>query len=103
MQAQSVNISEDGKSLIVEWQSGNQDIIDARRLWCDCPSAHAHRRRMEHPDIEPDANLRIASVAPIGLYAINIRFSDGHDRGIYPWSFLRKLANPPTMADFLIN
>ena len=28
----------------------------------------------------------------VGSYAINIAFSDGHDRGIYPWAYLREIA-----------
>lgn len=103
MQARSVNIADDGRSLDIEWQSGDRDFLDARRLWRECPSAHARRRRMDHPDLEPDHNLRIVSVTPIGLYAINIAFSDGHARGIYPWPLLRQLAAKPTVADFLIS
>ena len=103
MQARSVNIADDGRSLDIEWQSGDRDFLDARRLWHDCPSAHARRRRMDHPDLKPDRNLRIVSVTPIGLYAINIAFSDGHARGIYPWPLLRQFAATPTAADFLIS
>ena len=103
MQARSVNIADDGRSLDIEWQSGDRDFLDTRRLWRDCPSAHARRRRMDHPDLEPDRNLRIVSVTPIGLYAINIAFSDGHARGIYPWPLLRQFAAKPTVADFLIS
>ncbi|RUW64645.1 gamma-butyrobetaine hydroxylase-like domain-containing protein, partial [Mesorhizobium sp. M4B.F.Ca.ET.049.02.1.2] len=29
----------------------------------------------------------------IGSYAIRLVFSDGHDRGIYPWSYLREIAD----------
>lgn len=103
MQARSVNIAEDGSCIDIQWHSGEHNFLNARKLWRDCPSAHARRRRLDHPDIEPDASLRIVSVAPIGLYAINIAFSDGHDRGIYPWSLLRQFATKPTIADYLID
>lgn len=29
----------------------------------------------------------------VGNYAVRIRFSDGHDTGLYTWSYLRSLAN----------
>ncbi|MFI4892674.1 MAG: gamma-butyrobetaine hydroxylase-like domain-containing protein, partial [Phycisphaerales bacterium JB058] len=34
----------------------------------------------------------------VGNYAIRIRFSDGHDTGIYSWAYLREIdpANQPT-------
>ncbi|MEZ2143418.1 gamma-butyrobetaine hydroxylase-like domain-containing protein [Bradyrhizobium sp. DN5] len=36
--------------------------------------------------------LHVAAIEPIGNYALRLSFSDGHDRGIYPWSYLRELA-----------
>jgi DUF971 family protein len=33
----------------------------------------------------------------VGNYAIRIRFSDGHDTGIYSWSYLREI-DPRTPA-----
>lgn len=102
MKAQSVNIAEDGNVLTIEWQSGERYALDAKQLWRNCPSAHARRRRMDYPDLKPTGDLRIVSVTPIGLYAINIAFSDGHARGIYPWSLLRKFTTEPKLEDFLI-
>jgi hypothetical protein len=34
--------------------------------------------------------------ALVGNYALKIRFSDGHDTGIYSWAYLRRIdpANP---------
>jgi prepilin-type processing-associated H-X9-DG protein len=102
MQARSVNIADEGSSLEIEWQSGNRAIFEAHQLWRDCPSAHGRRRRMDNPKLEPEAGIRIVSFTPIGLYAINIAFSDGHARGVYPWSLLRKFAAMTTVEDFLI-
>lgn len=39
-----------------------------------------------------DPALRLADAVPVGHYAVNLIFSDGHDRGIYPWVWLRELA-----------
>ncbi len=33
----------------------------------------------------------IASVDPIGHYAVRIHFDDGHDTGIYTWDYLLQL------------
>jgi DUF971 family protein len=43
--------------------------------------------------------VAIAEVRPVGGYAINIAFSDGHDRGIYPWRFLARLAEGNKLTD----
>lgn len=52
---------------------------------------------------EPAENLKIVRVEPIGRYGVNIAFSDGHDRGIYPWVFLENLASRPAVDDFIID
>lgn len=38
-------------------------------------------------------NVTIDSLKPIGNYAIEPQFSDGHNSGIYTWAFLYKLGN----------
>ncbi len=38
----------------------------------------------------------------VGNYAINIAFSDGHDRGIYPWALLQEFAVRLKIQDFII-
>jgi DUF971 family protein len=40
----------------------------------------------------PPAGVNLAAAEPVGQYALNLRFSDGHERGIYPWALLRELA-----------
>ncbi len=49
---------------------------------------------------EAPASTRIESIEETGAYAIAIRFSDGHDIGIYAWPWLRTLCTeklPPTV------
>jgi DUF971 family protein len=36
-------------------------------------------------------NVTITDIRPIGNYAIGIRFSDGHDSGLYSWDLLYRL------------
>lgn len=36
-------------------------------------------------------HVGITAIEPVGNYAIRIVFDDGHDTGIYSWSFLRDL------------
>lgn len=102
MPAEFVNIAEDGRSLNIGWRSGEHNVFGVHQLWRNCPSAHAKRRRMDDPHLEPNDDLRIVSVTPIGLYAINIGFSDGHARGIYPWPFLKQLTKKTAASDYII-
>tara|TARA_B110000444_G_scaffold195905_1_gene186471 strand:+ start:535 stop:942 length:408 start_codon:yes stop_codon:yes gene_type:complete len=36
--------------------------------------------------------VKIVNLEPVGNYAIKLSFSDGHDTGIYSWSYLAELA-----------
>ena len=38
-------------------------------------------------------NVQITAVEPVGHYAIQLRFSDGHDTGIYSWDLLYDYGN----------
>ena len=33
----------------------------------------------------------VAALEPVGRYAVQPRFSDGHDTGIYSWEYLRRI------------
>ncbi len=59
------------------------------RAACRCAQCTAATLQGHPP--QPIAGLRLAGVTPVGSYALQLRFSDGHDRGIYPWSLLSEL------------
>ncbi len=71
--------------------------IGAPRLRAACRCADCRRERLDR-GADPNtggatiASATIAEVRLVGDHALNIAFSDGHDRGIYPWSYLRELA-----------
>ena len=76
------------------WSSPNGTLaIGAPRLRAACRCADCRRERIDR-DADPDTDdVTIAEVRLVGDHALNIAFSDGHDRGIYPWSYLRELAS----------
>jgi DUF971 family protein len=65
--------------------------LPAQRLRAACKCAHCVRARIDGKFPDRFDGIAITQLAPIGDYAINIGFSDGHARGIYPWSFLSEL------------
>lgn len=71
--------------------------LTAGRLRSACKCAHCIRARID--GVFPDRfdGIAIVQVSPIGDYAINLAFSDGHARGIYPWPYLLGLhdGEPP--------
>lgn len=98
----AVEIADRGRALVVVGSDGRRRDLAARLLWAECPSALGRVRRAQGRHRTPPAHLAITSAREIGTYGVNIAFSDGHDRGIYPWSYLAALAERPRLEDFLI-
>jgi DUF971 family protein len=36
-------------------------------------------------------NIEVKGVEPVGSYAVQLTFSDGHDTGLYSWDYLHEL------------
>lgn len=64
----------------------------ALRRACRCAPCEAGRRLGYPPDVTED--VRIVRWEMQGLQAIRFFFSDGHDRGIYPFRYLVELVRP---------
>jgi prepilin-type processing-associated H-X9-DG protein len=82
----------DGTALVLVWQDGSRTSLAATllRRACRCAACVAGRARGDAAS--PTAPSTITALTPIGHYALNIAFSDGHARGVYPWAYLRTLA-----------
>jgi DUF971 family protein len=92
-------------ALTLHWPDGETRLAAALlRQHCRCADCLARARRGEAVQPRPDTTLSDAQL--LGHYALRLVFSDGHDRGIYPWPYLRELAEgvrpparPPTSQD----
>ena len=78
----------------IVWEDGHESYLPARDLRCACACAQCvdemSGRKLLQDEGVPD-DIRIAGLQPVGNYAIAIRFSDGHDTGIYAFDRLRHL------------
>lgn len=76
----------DPDRLRLQWPDGVAELDAATlRAACRCGGCRAGRH------VSADLPPRLVGAEPIGLYALQLRFSDGHERGIYPWSLLKEL------------
>jgi len=62
-------------------------------MCASCVEEFSGRRRIRHGDIP--STIERLSVAPVGNYALQFGWSDGHDTGIYTFEYLRKLCPCP--------
>ncbi|MFJ9990728.1 DUF971 domain-containing protein [Pseudomonas putida] len=82
------NLRSEG-ALALQWGEMRQVISHARlRGACPCSQCRAARLR-GGISLVPDG-VSVERIEPQG-YGVQLVFSDGHDRGIYPWAYLREL------------
>jgi DUF971 family protein len=69
----------------LRWLDRDAELAAADlRAACRCGACRA-----VPPQVDPAVQL--SGVEPVGQYALQLLFTDGHDRGIYPWSLLQDL------------
>lgn len=95
-------------SIRIRWSDGETSEWSARQLRDACPCATC---REKHGKSDSDAEstggnpkslmlpvlsaaearpMRIEGMQPIGTYAYNVAFSDGHDSGLFTFARLRR-------------
>jgi DUF971 family protein len=89
------------EGLTVEWQDGRRSFYPIAYLRRMSPSAEQRdlRERMAKNPLtvlpatsaQVKGPLRAEDAEFVGNYALRIRFSDGHDTGIYSWGYLREI------------
>lgn len=94
------NVALSNATLILQWNDMKAQLDGSLlRAACRCAQCRFERHQA---DIAADAALPVADgrqLALVGVssmgYGLQLKFSDGHDRGIYPWAYLRELATKP--------
>lgn len=79
----------------IRWSDGQEIVYPARFLRFHCPCAMCQdemtgERRLQESSLPQDVHPK--TIQPVGRYAIQIYFSDGHSTGIFTWEKLRGLA-----------
>jgi DUF971 family protein len=92
MHPSEVALIENQTVLAITWQDGEVSRLDADVLRRASRAASEIRRQAEDLELNLQVGLRVDAVEPVGAYALRLFFSDGHDRGIYPWAYLRDLS-----------
>lgn len=100
------DIQRDGETaIVIHWsdQSVTKWSVTELRKACPCATCREKKRGEEEAKAEATGPmllpilsaaearpLRIQSMRPVGSYAYNIAFSDGHNSGIFPFVLLHE-------------
>jgi DUF971 family protein len=87
--------TEDGSRLRIRWADGQVSEYVPRELRLLCPCAacvdEMTGRRTLRPDMV-DEGVYPTAIHYVGRYALQFVWSDGHSTGIYPFEYLRRIA-----------
>ncbi len=93
MPPSELRVSKDRRTLTVVFDGQPPAALPAEALRVLSPSAEVQGHSPEQRVTVPGKRrVAIAGVEPVGNYAIRIIFDDGHDTGIFSWTYLNELA-----------
>lgn len=87
-----LKVSADRKSLKVSFEDGRQFSLPAELLRVNSPSAEVQGHgQAQKVTVAGKAQVQISDLRPVGNYAVRIVFDDGHDSGLFTWSYLSEI------------
>lgn len=97
----SITANRQTRLLTIAWSDGHESIYSFALLRHACPCAecrggHALMRSDPDPVVftlpdEDSPATRLVNLQAVGSYALSPEWEDGHQSGIYTWSYLRLL------------
>lgn len=91
--ASRLHYSRGQKMLELSFDDGAAFKLSAEFLRVYSPSAEVRGHAPGQETLQTGkASVGIDRIEPVGHYAVQIAFDDGHDSGLYSWSYLRDLA-----------
>ncbi len=83
------------KNLFIKWDDNTESLIklEILRKLCPCATCVTDRERQskKYIPILSKSETQISRINPVGSYAVSITWKDGHNTGIYEFSYLLKL------------
>ena len=93
MTPRSITLNKNKKSIQLEYSNNKYLLLNSSVLRTHSPSAE--NKYSKNEAIKPKAHrfksVLIEKLVPVGNYAIRIIFNDGHNTGIYSWTYLYNL------------
>ena len=87
-----------GDEIAIRWDDGSESYYPMERLRAASPSAENKGEsdllgnRIGGTDQTAFPGVRVTGWEIVGGYAVQFRFSDGHNTGLYSYELLRELA-----------
>jgi DUF971 family protein len=97
MPLEPTNIQQIGNELAIHWSDGVESFVKLEMLRRACPCAACGGEpdvlgHMTRPHVSyTDQSFELVGFELVGGYALQPRWTDGHNTGIYSFTYLRRL------------
>ena len=88
-------IIDEGDTFSIRWADGETSRFEAAQLRRACACAGCVNEWTGEQTLKPESvsdDIKIQEANLVGRYALNFKFSDNHETGIYSFKYLRELA-----------
>ena len=89
-QPKDIRVDIEQRHLSLIWSDETQQVLSHQQLREACNCAFCKTKRFTGHSVTTDQQVKITEIYDQG-YGVQICFSDGHDKGIYPWVYLKSL------------
>jgi DUF971 family protein len=102
MRLEPTNIQQIGNELAIQWNDSVESFFDLQFLRRACPCAACGGEpdvlgNIMRPNVSYSENsFELTGFQIVGGYALQPRWGDGHETGIYSFQYLRRLTSPVT-------
>ena len=76
----------------MRWSDDTTTTLTFAQLRGNCRCAECSSVRRHGAAVRVASGIQITDVMPMGASAVQLCFSDGHVRGIFPFAYMRSLA-----------
>jgi len=89
-----INYARSRRVLELEFADGISGELSAEFLRVHSPSAEVRGHGPGQETLQTGkCDVQVSAINPVGHYAIQLVFDDGHDSGLFSWDYLRELCS----------
>ena len=92
MTPSEITLRKNSRILVVSFEDGAEFNFSFEYLRVHSPSAEVVGHGPGQETLQTGKeNVAITAIDPVGHYAVRLVFDDGHDTGLYSWTYLHEL------------
>lgn len=90
----AITLHQRSRTLEIAFDDGSQFTLPFEFLRVHSPSAEVRGHGIGQETLQlGKKDVEISSLEPVGHYALQIHFSDGHNTGLYSWTYLHEIGS----------